>query len=50
MPQAYAEAFAAGIAGPTTTRIIAGAGHLAELDKPAEVAQEEVLQAEHPQA
>lgn len=40
MPRAYAEAFATGIAGPTTIRIIAGAGHLAELDKPAEVAQE----------
>jgi pimeloyl-ACP methyl ester carboxylesterase len=40
MPQAYAETFARGIAGPTTTRIIAGAGHLAELDKPAEVAAE----------
>lgn len=40
MPQAYAETFAKAIAGPTTTRIIAGAGHLAELDKPAEVARE----------
>ena len=40
MPRGYAEPFANGIAGPTTTRIIAGAGHLAELDKPAEVARE----------
>ncbi len=40
MPQAYAEIFAKGIAGPTTTKIIPGAGHLAELDKPAEVAAE----------
>jgi pimeloyl-ACP methyl ester carboxylesterase len=38
MPQAYAETFAQGIAGPTTVKIIAGAGHLAELDKPVEVA------------
>ncbi len=40
MPHAYAEVFAKGISGDTTTRIIAGAGHLAELDKPAEVAGE----------
>ena len=40
MPRAYAEIFANGIAGPVTTRTIAGAGHLAELDKPAEVARE----------
>jgi abhydrolase domain-containing protein 6 len=40
MPRAYAETFAKGIAGPTTTRTIAGAGHLAALDKPAEVARE----------
>jgi pimeloyl-ACP methyl ester carboxylesterase len=40
IPQAYAEVFATGIAGPTTTKIVAGAGHLAELDKPAEVARE----------
>ncbi len=38
MPRAYAAAFAAGIAGPTTTRFIANAGHLAELDQPAAVA------------
>jgi pimeloyl-ACP methyl ester carboxylesterase len=40
MPQSYAAIFANGISGPTTTRIIPGAGHLAELDKPAEVARE----------
>jgi abhydrolase domain-containing protein 6 len=40
MPQSYAGRFATGIAGTTTTRIIAGAGHLAELDKPVEVARE----------
>jgi abhydrolase domain-containing protein 6 len=40
MPRAYAEVFAKGIAGPTETRIIAGAGHLAELDQPLEVARE----------
>lgn len=38
MPRSYAEHFAKGIAGKTETRIIAGAGHLAELDKPNEVA------------
>ena len=38
MPRAYADTFAQGIAGPTTVRVVAGAGHLAELDKPAEVA------------
>lgn len=38
MPQGYAARFAAGIAGPTETRIIAGAGHLAELDQPDTVA------------
>ena len=40
IPRAYAETFAAGIAGPTTIRTIAGAGHLAELDKPDAVAAE----------
>jgi abhydrolase domain-containing protein 6 len=40
MPPAYADTFARGIVGQTTTRIVAGAGHLAELDKPAEVASE----------
>jgi abhydrolase domain-containing protein 6 len=40
MPRAYAEMFAREISGDTVTRIITGAGHLAELDKPAEVAAE----------
>jgi abhydrolase domain-containing protein 6 len=39
MPRGYADIFARGIAGKTTTKIIPGAGHLAELDKPAEVAR-----------
>ncbi len=39
MPRSYADKFAAGIAGPTTIATIAGAGHLAELDKPAETAR-----------
>ena len=39
MPRGYAETFARGISGKTVTKIIAGAGHLAELDKPAEVAE-----------
>ena len=30
--------FAKGISGKTEIKLIAGAGHLAELDKPAEVA------------
>ncbi len=38
MPFRYAERFAAGISGPTMVRVIPGAGHLAELDQPAEVA------------
>jgi pimeloyl-ACP methyl ester carboxylesterase len=38
MPRSYAERFAKGIAGPSEIRVIAGAGHLAELDKPDEVA------------
>jgi pimeloyl-ACP methyl ester carboxylesterase len=38
MPRVYADVFARGIAGETITRIIPGAGHLAELDKPDEVA------------
>jgi len=38
MPRAYAEVFARGITGPTTIKIVEGAGHLAELDKPSEVA------------
>ncbi len=40
MPRTYAETFSQHIAGPTTTKIITGAGHLAELDKPTEVAAE----------
>ena len=38
MPRGYADAFAEEIAGTTEIKVIAGAGHLAELDKPAEVA------------
>ena len=38
MPPSYARRFAAGIAGRTEVRMIAGAGHLAELDRPDEVA------------
>ena len=38
MPQSYAAHFAQGIGGRTETRVIDGAGHLAELDKPVEVA------------
>jgi pimeloyl-ACP methyl ester carboxylesterase len=38
MPRAYAQRFAAGIAGKTETRLISGAGHLAELDQPEAVA------------
>ena len=40
LPVAYADKFAKGIAGPTTVKIVAGAGHLAELDRPTEVARE----------
>jgi pimeloyl-ACP methyl ester carboxylesterase len=39
MPRGYADKFAAGIKGRTEIKIIAGAGHLAELDKPDEVAR-----------
>ena len=39
MPRAYADLFAQGIAGPTEIRVIEGAGHLAELDKPELVAK-----------
>ncbi len=39
MPASYAGVFARGISGPTATQVIPGAGHLAELDKPAEVAE-----------
>jgi pimeloyl-ACP methyl ester carboxylesterase len=35
---AYAERFAAGIAGKTTVKLIRGAGHLADLDQPVRVA------------
>jgi len=38
MPRGYADKFAAGISGKTEIKIIAGAGHLSELDKPDEVA------------
>jgi pimeloyl-ACP methyl ester carboxylesterase len=38
MPRAYADVFAKSIGGRTQTQIIAGAGHLAELDRPAEIA------------
>jgi pimeloyl-ACP methyl ester carboxylesterase len=38
MPRSYAERFAKGISGPARVRTIPGAGHLAEIDRPAEVA------------
>jgi pimeloyl-ACP methyl ester carboxylesterase len=38
MPRGYADRFAAAISGRTEITTIAGAGHLAELDKPDEVA------------
>ncbi len=38
MPRSYAEKFAGGISGPTDIKLIEGAGHLAELDRPDEVA------------
>ena len=38
MPLGYADTIKAALAGPCETRLIAGAGHLAELDKPDEVA------------
>jgi pimeloyl-ACP methyl ester carboxylesterase len=38
MPRSYAGRFAERISGKTEIRLIAGAGHLAELDKPDEVA------------
>jgi len=38
MPRSYADKFSAGIAGKTEIKIIPGAGHLAELDNPAETA------------
>jgi pimeloyl-ACP methyl ester carboxylesterase len=39
MPRSYADVFARGISGKTETKIIPGAGHLAELDRPVEVAK-----------
>ena len=39
MPRSYADTFAKGIAGRTEIKVIAGAGHLAELDKPEDVAR-----------
>ena len=39
MPRTYADIFAKGIGGKAEVRIIPDAGHLAELDKPVEVAQ-----------
>ena len=38
MPRSYAERFASRIGGKTETRVIADAGHLAELDQPEDVA------------
>src|SRR5579863_1032851 len=38
MPRSYADRFAGGIAGKSEIRVIPGAGHLAELDKPDETA------------
>jgi pimeloyl-ACP methyl ester carboxylesterase len=38
VPPRYADRFAQGIAGDTEIKMIAGAGHLAELDRPDEVA------------
>jgi len=38
MPRSYADRLAKGISGRSETKVIAGAGHLAELDNPAEVA------------
>ena len=38
IPKSYAEHFAKGISGKTEIRLIEGAGHLAELDRPAAVA------------
>jgi pimeloyl-ACP methyl ester carboxylesterase len=37
-PRSYADKFARAISGRTEIRVIPGAGHLAELDKPDEVA------------
>jgi pimeloyl-ACP methyl ester carboxylesterase len=38
MPRSYAERFARGVTGRAAVRVIAAAGHLAELDRPREVA------------
>ena len=38
MPRSYADNFAAAIKGKTELKVISGAGHLAELDKPEETA------------
>jgi pimeloyl-ACP methyl ester carboxylesterase len=38
LPRSYAQRFIAGIKGPTELKVIAGAGHLAELDKPDDTA------------
>lgn len=38
MPRSYADRFSSGISGKTNVQVIDGAGHLAELDKPTEVA------------
>jgi pimeloyl-ACP methyl ester carboxylesterase len=38
MPRSYADRFASAIRGKTDVKVIDGAGHLAELDKPADVA------------
>jgi pimeloyl-ACP methyl ester carboxylesterase len=38
MPRSYAKRFSSGIQGRTEVKVIDGAGHLAELDRPAEVA------------
>ena len=38
MPRSYANVFAEAMNAKTEIKIIAGAGHLAELDKPDEVA------------
>jgi pimeloyl-ACP methyl ester carboxylesterase len=39
MPRGYAEKFRSGLAGASELRVIEGAGHLAELDRPREVAK-----------
>jgi pimeloyl-ACP methyl ester carboxylesterase len=38
MPRSYADKLARGIKGKTEIKVIQGAGHLAELDKPDETA------------